>query len=310
MTHPARKLYPMIMGRIQPENTGKVLRGDHAAILLGCLVMISLVALGEFAPASSPYLSMLRIPLSLVNILFVPGYLLQAFIFPYHSDLDGLERAGLSLGLSVALLSILALLIDRSPWGIGIWTITLGQSGVILLLATLGYIRGLSLSGSLAYVPTLATYLRSWWSNLQKIDRRMISLLIAVLLIASLIVGFNFYLSDSTRFMTEFYILGVEGLAEDYPRKVDAGETINMIAGINNLEGESATYSIMLKYSDQQLVSFDNLTLQKDSKWQGEIVFAMPQTGEDQPVDILLARENYPFPYRTLRIWLNVQPDR
>ena len=110
--------------------------------------------------------------------------------------------------------------------------------------------------------------------------------------------------------MTEFSILGAEGLAEDYPRKVNVGETISLIAGINNLEGESATYTIMLKYNDQQLVSYDNLTLQKDSKWQGEIVFAMPQTGEDQPVDILLARENYPFPYRALRIWLNVQPDR
>ena len=44
--------------------------------------------------------------------------LLHAFIFPYCSDLDGWERAGLGLGLSVALLSILALIIDRSPWEI------------------------------------------------------------------------------------------------------------------------------------------------------------------------------------------------
>lgn len=110
--------------------------------------------------------------------------------------------------------------------------------------------------------------------------------------------------------MTEFYILGAEGLAEDYPRDVNVDDTINLIVGINNLENESATYTIMLKFNDQQLVSYDTLILQKDSKWQGEIMFAMPQPGEDQPVDILLTRENYPIPYRALRIWLNVQPDR
>ena len=57
--------------------------------------------------------------------------LLQDFIFPHRSDLACLERAGLSLGLGVALLSILALLIDRSPWEIGF---ALPQPGVDQLL--------------------------------------------------------------------------------------------------------------------------------------------------------------------------------
>ena len=126
-----------INGLFQLERTQKEILKDILLILLGSMVLISLIVLGEFEPGFSPYISLIQIPLSLVFILFIPGYLLQAFLFPYRGDLDGMERVGLSLGISVAVNSILALIIDRSPWEIGILSITFGQFWVISFFSSL-----------------------------------------------------------------------------------------------------------------------------------------------------------------------------
>ena len=72
---------------------------DLAAILgLSALLIVAVYLLP---------LPTLRILLGGPFVLFFPGYTMVAALFPGRDDLEGLERLGLSLGLSIAILPCL-----------------------------------------------------------------------------------------------------------------------------------------------------------------------------------------------------------
>jgi small-conductance mechanosensitive channel len=68
----------------------------------------------------------LRISLSVVFALFLPGFSLTKTLFPAtvplkiseDTDSDKIERVVVSLGLSLALIPVIALLLNYTPWGI------------------------------------------------------------------------------------------------------------------------------------------------------------------------------------------------
>src|SRR6266705_2796807 len=55
---------------------------------------------------------------AILLILFVPGYVLMAALFPRAKEIDWIERVALSLGLSIAVVPLLALLLNFTPFGI------------------------------------------------------------------------------------------------------------------------------------------------------------------------------------------------
>ena len=86
----------------------------------------------------APALAGLRIALGSLFVLFLPGYSLVEALYPREEDLSPLERLALSIGLSLALVPLVGLLLNYSPWGIrldpvvaSLSTLTLG-----LLLAS------------------------------------------------------------------------------------------------------------------------------------------------------------------------------
>ena len=58
-----------------------------------------------------------RIVLGLLLVLFLPGYSLIAALFPGKGDLDGIERIALSFGLSIAVVPLLGLALNYTPFG-------------------------------------------------------------------------------------------------------------------------------------------------------------------------------------------------
>src|SRR5881396_2012584 len=62
-------------------------------------------------------------PLAILLVLFVPGYVLTAALFPASYDpakleIDWIERIALSFGLSIAIVPLLGLLLTFTPFGI------------------------------------------------------------------------------------------------------------------------------------------------------------------------------------------------
>lgn len=78
------------------------------------------MALGAILSIYIPILnaSPLRVLLALPLVLFIPGYVLIAALFPSNEDIDLLERIALSFGLSIAVVPLIGLGLNYTPWGI------------------------------------------------------------------------------------------------------------------------------------------------------------------------------------------------
>ena len=293
-------------------------RADFGLILLGGLALGGLILLSELAPGlwAGPLgwlLAPLRLLLGLAYLLYAPGYLLQAALFAHADDLDGVERAGLSLGLSVALVPLLALLLDRLPWGLRPWPIVIGQAGLVLALLAAAAVRRAMLPADLAYAPDVRPHPRRWWAGLEKNERRLYGLALGSLLLAGLLAAWVFLVPSPDEFMTEFYLLGKGGLAEDFPRQAAVGEPLAVTLGLANRERQAETYRVEVWAQDswdetrrQQVAAAGPFGLDKGESLEQPLEWQMPWAGEDQQVEFLLYAGDQPEPYRHLRLWLNV----
>src|SRR5690606_26719942 len=113
------------------------------ADLLAAAIMALAVLLLTLTPLSSLFL---RIPIGLLMVLFVPGYVLIAALFPKKGDLDGIERIALSFGLSIAVVPLIGLGLNYTPWGIRLIPVALSIVAFTLLMAAVAYWRRISLS--------------------------------------------------------------------------------------------------------------------------------------------------------------------
>jgi len=82
-----------------------------------------------------------RIPLGLVMVLFVPGYTLIAALFPKKADLEGIERTALSFGLSIAVVPLIGLGLNYTPWGIRLKPILFSISAFTLAFTAISAYR-------------------------------------------------------------------------------------------------------------------------------------------------------------------------
>jgi len=75
-----------------------------------------------------------------IFVLGLPGYALIKALFP-TKELDNIERASLSIGMSLALVSIIGLLLNYTPWGIRATPVTLSLLALTTIFATAAIIR-------------------------------------------------------------------------------------------------------------------------------------------------------------------------
>lgn len=80
------------------------------AVTTTCILSIYLL------PPDSVW-SLVRIVVGMIFVLFIPGYLLVQLLYP-GKEMDTIERLALSLGLSLALTSLIGLILNYTPWSI------------------------------------------------------------------------------------------------------------------------------------------------------------------------------------------------
>jgi uncharacterized membrane protein len=271
-------------------------------VLLLCFALLPLLLLVLPLPA------LVRVPLGIAVVLFGPGYALVAVLFQSR-ELDLPARLGISIGLSVALLPLLALVLDQLPWGLRPWPMAASLSawaGLCTMVAVLRrLLRAPDAAGDEEEAPSQAV--RAWWGSLG--TRGQLSYVIgAALFAAVLLVGARAMTApDPTRQLTEFYALGAEGLAESYPREVAPGEPMQVQVGITNREGIAASYRVEASTGGVLLAQLGPVELADGETWQAPLRYSLAQPDDDQQIEIVLFRDDQPAPYRTLRLWVNVQ---
>ena len=75
-----------------------------------------------------------------IFVLFLPGYSFIKALFPVK-EIDNVERIALSIGMSLAIVPINALILNYTPWGISTTPITLSLLGLTLTLSTAAVVR-------------------------------------------------------------------------------------------------------------------------------------------------------------------------
>ncbi len=93
-----------------------------------------------FLVNASPLLY-LRYALGGIFILFLPGAMLVTALYPRGGELDELERFALSVGLSLAIVPLVGLALNYTPWGITLTPIMVSLALFAEIMGVVAFVR-------------------------------------------------------------------------------------------------------------------------------------------------------------------------
>ncbi|MCM1567430.1 MAG: DUF1616 domain-containing protein [Dehalobacter sp.] len=265
-----------------------------------------------------PYLNEtpVRSALGLVMILFIPGYALIAALFPGKRDLGRMERASLSLGLSIAVSSLIGLGLNFTPFGIRLDPLAICLS----LFTVIGVAIANKRRHDLPEDERLSVSLKSVRTAIgeeilpasaRRLDRALNLILIAVVLLSVGLTVFVLAVPKQGEKFTEFYVLGPTGMTENYPLEFYLNDTKPITLGIVNHEYANVTYDVEVKLGDgtnsEILYPRSVVRLAAEQRWEQSINLTPSLTGTGLRLDFLLYRDgNINETYRDLHLWVNV----
>ncbi len=265
---------------------------DLEVVILLSLLCVPFVLIPHLSETSVK--TLLSIPL----MFFLSGYSLIAVLFPGKDDLDGIERLSLSIGLSIAVVPLLSppLLV------LSIFTI---------LLSTGAYARRSMIPEKNRFNVDFGFFFKSvknsFKVNSKKVDRILtVVLIISIILAISLTVYVVVVPKEGEKF-TEFYILGMEGKAENYPTQLTVGQEGELIIGVVNHEYTNVTYQLEAKL-DGTVINERSISLMNNESYERPFLFKAEKKGEDQKLEFLLYKDGeiLPEPYLSLHLWIDV----
>jgi uncharacterized membrane protein len=215
--------------------------------LQGIYIWILLALVGIYVPIINE--SFLRVLFALPLILFIPGYLLIAALFPARDDLDWIERIALSFGLSIAIVPLIGLALNYTPFGIRL-------DPIVISLVAFSIAAGVAAQYRRSRVPeekrfsipvdsiTAAIKTEFFSETAPRTDRLLSMILLVAIVVAIGATAYVVVVPKKGEKFTEFYILGPKGKAADYPTDFAAGTPQLVFIGIGNHEYEDITYTV------------------------------------------------------------------
>ncbi len=250
-----------------------------------------------------------RIAFSLIVLLFCPGYVLLDVLFPVRKEIKPIERIALSIGLSIAVVSVFGLVLHYTPLGLGVVSVFFTTVFFIFILTAVSWFRsGKKLSEEGQEKPVGSVCIISRFRKLARIDKSLTVALAAVVIICIGIFCFVAFTPVKGEIYTEFYLLDANGTTTDYPNLVVSGDKVEFSAGVISHEESPTEYHIEVLLNNSKVASFYTGILNKDEKWEGIIGFVAEPVGENQKVTVWLYKQGESQPYNgdPLYIFINV----
>lgn len=356
----------------------RLLPADLAAVV--GLTLCTLVAV--FIPWVNE--TPLRIIVGLLFVLFLPGYAFIAALFPEagespigvdedtsatdrstgsdtegddtdttsfnigsgdRSGIDGIERVALAFGTSIAIVPLLGLGLNFTPWGIRLMPIMVTVAGFTLGATAIAARRRWALPVDERFSVPYREWIESGRSELLEPETRMDGVL-NVLLVASILlavgsVAYAVAVPPQGEQFSEFYLLTEdedgELVADGYPTEFIRGESASVVVGIGNNEYEPTNYTIIIELQEVEAVNGTNVSedeplnstnetqvvdrerlgklssnLEHNETWQESHEITPTLTGDNLRVQYLLYRGEPPAEptqenaYRSLHLWVDV----
>jgi len=196
----------------------------------------------------------LRVVLGLLFILFIPGYILVFALFPMKKTdhgIDIIERMALSFCISIAIVPLIGLTLNYTPWGIHLDTI---------LISIFIFIMGIGAIAIYRWIKTppeerlTITFNISLPESKGKFDKLLNIIIILFIIIAVALLVYAIVMPKTGEKFTSFYLLDSRKIAMNYPTSLTVGENTSVILGIVNHEYQTINYTIDVWLIDQTIV--------------------------------------------------------
>jgi uncharacterized membrane protein len=105
---------------------------------------------------------------------------------------------------------------------------------------------------------------------------------------------------------TEFYILGPEEKAYNYPISLKTGQNGTVVIGVVNKEQEPMEYVLRVRLDNETMQEKD-LLLANGQSYKARFTFTPHTAGDQRKMEFLLYKKGYSTPYRNLHLWLDVK---
>ncbi|HTY90208.1 MAG TPA: DUF1616 domain-containing protein [Methanocella sp.] len=299
------------------SNTVNLHIGDFFFGMAADLKLIVAFTLVTLAFIYVPVLNetVIRSALGLVMVLFVPGYTLIAALFPGKKDIDGIERAALSFGLSIAVSPLIGLGLNYTPWGIRLDPIVVCLTIFTLVCVLAANKRRHELRPEERFdIDFRGTYRELkgevFSQDKTRLDRALTVVLILSILLSIATLAYVVAVPKQGEKFTEFYILGPDGKADNYPTRYVLGDQKPVIVGIANHEYRNVTYDMVVTLNNSLAVTSlysEKLTLADNQTWEKTVNLTPDRAGNNMEMQFLLyADGNMSAPYRECHLWVNV----
>jgi len=322
------------------------------ADLAAVVVLVVLTSLAATVPGVRD--TPLRVVLGLPMVLFVPGYALVAALFPEAGEgptgeddvererdgIDGIERVALSFGLSIAVVPLIGLVLNFTPWGLRLIPILVGVGGFSLVMTGVAARRRWDLPVEERFSVPYRSWMQAGYNELTQPETRVDSVLNVVLILSVVLatssVVYAVAVPSQGESFSEFYLLthgddstviaeDGELVAADYPTEFILGESRPIVVGIGNHENDPVSYTVVVELQkvstennettvvrERELSQFESPQLADNETWQTTRQITPAMGGEQLRLTYLLYRDGAPADptiqnsYRELHLWINV----
>ena len=277
------------------------IRIQNELLLINVITVLLIIFITLF-PSSA-----LRIVLGLPFVLFFPGYTLIAVLFPRKNQLEGIERVALSFGLSLAIVPLSGFILNYTPWGIRLYPILISIVIFIFVTSLIAWYQRHRLAEVERFTGSLNLSLAPWRG--QGSADKILSVILIVAILGTIgTLGYVIAIPKVGEKFTEFYLLGLGGKAEGYPKELVMGEEAKVIVGIVNHEHETVSYRVEVTIDGTRHNEIGPVVLPHEGRWEQEVSFTPDKLRDNQKVEFSLYKNGQSEPYlKPLHLWVDVK---
>ncbi len=295
---------------LKPEGAGFNIKGIAADMAVDLKLTIGFSALA-FLSIYLPYVNetILRTALGLSMALFLPGYALVSAFFPEKTGIGRLDRIVLSSGLSIAIIPLVGLGLNFTSWGIRLDPIVTSLAVFTLVFTFVASWRRHNIPLDDRFTVDFGELYGEITREIfppseDRISRRLAVILVLLILISIPLLAYVIIMPRQGEPFTEFYILGPDGKAENYPTMFTLGDSKPVIVGIVNHEQRDISYDLVIQLNNSSAITqlyLQNILLANNQTWEHPIQIKPDKAGNGIRIEFLLyADGNTTAPYRNL----------
>ncbi len=244
--------------------------------LLTLFCLISLVT----SELNSNYI---KIIVEYLMILFLPGYSILTTLFPRKKELKIGKLLALSFIVSILITLLIGIIFNYIPSEVRLNQIVTYIAIFTLIMQPLSFLR--RKEGSKSFSLDLAIFKR--FKSKSQRDKIISSFSIIFILITIFTTAYIISSPKEDGKFTEFYLLGPDNKAYNYPTNLSEGQTGTIYQGIVNHEQSTVTYNLIIKLNNKTLKN-DNITLLNNEKKEIPLTFVASNSGQNQKMEFFL----------------------